>query len=320
MSRVGGGIASGGDDPRSTNQTFEDTFETGDLRLDYAYAQYSPSYAKDIDLIAGKFPRKAYLWAPTDMLWDGDINPSGASLHAQGGMGSDTGIGLIDNSEYLFNTGVWIMDENAHSDMGAPFLYYTQAGISYKEEKVDAQAAGTYYAFNNVQGACLQWTAGSNTGVTAGSGGACSGALAYDYDAVAASTEFGVKKLFGGLPLNIDERIAVFGDYVQNVTSAVTEQDVGWAMGLKMGHKKVKDPGSWQLKFQHVVLGKDAFIDAFPDSDRLGGKTNVKSNEVILEYALKKNVILGLDYYQNDKYKGSEDLDHLVQVDLLVKF
>ena len=40
--KAGFGIASGGTDPRSTNQTLQDTFESPDLRIDYAFAQYQP--------------------------------------------------------------------------------------------------------------------------------------------------------------------------------------------------------------------------------------------------------------------------------------
>ena len=34
------GIATGGSDPRSTNQTLDEGFQTGDFRLDHAFAQY----------------------------------------------------------------------------------------------------------------------------------------------------------------------------------------------------------------------------------------------------------------------------------------
>ncbi len=308
---VGAGIASGGGDPRSTNQTFSNTFETGDLRLDYAYVNYVPPYAKDVELVAGKFERKKYLWAPTDMLWDGDINPTGGSLHAQGKILNNSGMALIDNTDYIFNTGVWVMDENSHSDKGAPFLYYTQAGLEYKEEKMDAKLAATYYAFDNVQNRTLDYSAETNTGATT--------ALEYDYDSFGYSAEFGVREAFGGLPLQIDDRIAFFADYIVNIDRNI-EQRHGWAFGMKLGHQKVKKQGTWQLKYQFVNLQRDAFLDTFPDSDRRSGETDVISHEVILNYALKKNIIFGIDYYQNDRIKRSEDLDHLLQVDLVVKF
>jgi hypothetical protein len=317
---AGAGIASGGADPRSTNQTFEDTFAHGDLRLDYAYVQYNPPSAPGVSLIAGKFPRAAYLWEHTDMLWDGDINPSGGSVSIVKSLAGDGGNGLLDDTDVLLNTGVWVMDENNHSDMGAPFLYYTQAGLQYdNKDNLDAKLAGTYYGFNNVKGNCLQWTAGSNTGVTSGADGACSGALTYDYDAMVWSAEAGVKKLFGGLPLGADDRIAVFSDFVTNVSSGVDQKN-GWAFGMKFGNKKVKDQGSWQAKYQYVNLQKDAWLDTFPDSDRNGGATDTRGHEIEVQYALNKNVIFGLDYYNTNWIKKASNPTQLIQADVSVKF
>lgn len=39
---AGIGLASGGSDPRSTNDTLDNAFSTGDWRMDYAYAKYRP--------------------------------------------------------------------------------------------------------------------------------------------------------------------------------------------------------------------------------------------------------------------------------------
>ena len=70
---AGIGAASGGSDPRSTNQTLDNLFETTDLRLDYAYATYSPN--KMISIFGGKF--KNPIWGTKDLLWDSDIYTSG---------------------------------------------------------------------------------------------------------------------------------------------------------------------------------------------------------------------------------------------------
>jgi len=66
---VGFGLATGGDDPRSTNQTLEAAFSTPDLRLDYAYALFRP--VKEILFWGGKYSGiKKALWRPTDLLWE----------------------------------------------------------------------------------------------------------------------------------------------------------------------------------------------------------------------------------------------------------
>ena len=73
---VGFGLASGGDDPRSTNQTFTDSFSHKGIRIDLAFAEYRP--APWLALIGGKF--KNPLWIPSDWLWDSDIRPEGGAL------------------------------------------------------------------------------------------------------------------------------------------------------------------------------------------------------------------------------------------------
>lgn len=304
---VGMGLASGGDDPRSTNQTFDDAFSTGDIRLDLAYAQYTPN--KNISLIGGKFARKDYLWATTDLLWDGDINPEGVSLHAERE--------LTDSATAFLNTGVWVMEDIDQTDSTDPFLHYFQGGISAKAGNVDAKLAGIYYGFNGLQGAStgnnsdLNIDGGSNTRTTQSSGGM----WVYDYDAAGVSAEVGIKEPLG---LESVERLAFFGDFINNVSNGVTE-DQGWAAGVKFGSKKVAKPNTWQLKYVYADLDKDAFPDVFPDSDRFGGKTNIKGHEGVIEYAIKNNVIVGLDYYNTNR-KDNDDKEHLVQADINFKF
>lgn len=313
--KVGAGLASGADDPRSTNQTFQDTFERGDVRLDYAYGEYTPN--KKLALIGGVFPKTNYLWAPTDLLWDTDINPTGGAVHFENP--------LIGNATGYLNSGVLAIDESTSSDLTDPFMTFVQGGLKWKDklegEKFDANIAGTYYAFNGVKGANLDWCSGTNTGRTAGANtttGVCSGAPKFDFDSAGVSAELGANQLFNGLPLNIDDRIAVFGDFIHNVDPSALNN--GWATGVKFGHKKVANKNQWQMKYQYSYLGKDAWYDAFPDSDRYAGQTDTRGHEAILEYGLHKNVILSLDYYQDQKIKAAKNKQHLLQADLNFKF
>lgn len=304
--RVGAGLASGSSDPRSNNQTFENSFDTPDIRLNLAYAEYAPTnWAK---IIGGKFKRDAYLWQTTDMVWDSDINPEGGSISLTHPL-----IGKLDG---FVNSGVWTIDEIdgntgfTNTDHQDPFLVYVQPGVKYENNKVDATLAGILYNYSGVKGMSLE--NGKSTNTLTGT------VLKYDYDAGGVSAELGVAELFGGLPMKIDERIAIFGDYIDNPDPS--SQNVGWSAGMKFGNKKVGDPKTWQARYMYVYLGKDAVLDILPDSDRYGGSTDIKGYEGILEYALKKNIILGLDYYQTQRIKAVHNLEHLIQADLLFKF
>jgi len=298
--KAAAGLATGSADPRSTNQTFQNVFDTPDIRLDYAYGEYTPN--SNMSIAVGKHKRKKYLWAPTDLLWDGDINPEGVSANFRQE--------LSYNTEAWINTGVWLLDDNDQVDRPDPFMNFVQGGLLFKEDKVDAKLAGIYYGFHGVKGLALDNSAGSNT--TTGS------VLQYDYDSLGASLEAGVKKLFGGLPLGIDNRIALFGDFIHNVDA--TDDENGWAVGVKFGDKKAKKPGQWQAKYIYASLGRDAFLDTFPDSDRYGGATDVRSHEFAINYAWKKGVIFGVDYYNSERIKFSNNNEQIVQADVQLKF
>ena len=291
------GTGSTVDDARSTNMTFTDGFRRGDIRLDYAAAEYQPApWAK---AIVGKFVKTDYLWVPTDLLWDTDINPAGGGLHLEHK--------FSDNVSVYLNNGVWVIDENGKTDRTDPFLVYSQAGIKNKMGSIDTNLAGVYYGFNGVKGITVDGTSATNT--------LTGGVLQYDYDSMGASAEVGFKNPFG---LECFERLAFFGDFIHNMDP--DDNANGWASGVKFGDAKVVGKNQWQARYQYAYLGKDAFVDAFPDSDRLGGITDVKGHEWILEYGLSKNVVLALDYYQDDRITAAKNRQKLIQADINLKF
>lgn len=298
--KAGVGFATGSSDPRSTNQTLQNTFESPDFRLDYAYAEYTPR--SDMSFALGKHKRKPYLWTPADMLWDTDINPAGIAGHFEKE--------LTYNTTGWVNGGVWILDSNDQVDRPDPFMTFVQGGVSFKEGDYDGKLATTFYNFNGVKGIALANDSGTNTST--------GGVLKYDYDSIGVSAEVGAKEILGGLPLDIDERIALFADFIQNVDAESSA--TGWSTGIKFGNKKAKKPGQWKAKYVYVNLGRDAFLDTFPDSDRYGGGTDVRSHEFAINYVWKTGVIFGIDYYASDRIKNASNREQLVQADLQFKF
>lgn len=308
---VGFGIATGSDDPKSTNQTLQDTFTTKGLQLDYAFAQWQAT--KKLELIGGKFKRKKWLWLPTDMTWDSDINPEGAAF-----LYKDSVPG-IDNTDFWLSGGFFILDELDQVDNADPFIKYVQGGLKYKEGKLDGKFALTYYHPQALDVAFTHDSEGNNTRNAAGT------AFVSNYRSIHLGSEVGVKKPFGGLPFDIDQRIAIFGEFITNMDDGQTElagkDTTGHAFGVKVGHKKVKKPKSWQAKYIKVKLGEDAWIDSLPDSDRgFGGETGIEGHEVAFKYALKKNVTIGLDYYKTWRIGREGNKEHLFQGDIVFKF
>lgn len=304
---IGFGLATGSSDPRSTNQTLGDNFSSKGINVDYAYAQWKVT--GDIKAVAGKFKRKPYLWEPTDLLWDGDINPEGFSMNLQKE--------FFANSKSYLNVGLWNIDERDQNqgDLGNAYMYYAQLGNKWSDNGLDAQVAATVYKFSNVKGNEL----GDNK-VVGDNGGSdtnteINNLLAFDYDSSVISGEFGVKNPFGFENI---QRFAVFGQFVRNFS--ISKDHKGWSSGFKFGHKKVKKPGNWQFKYIYAELQRDAWLDIFPDSDRYGGKTDIKAHEVVFQYALRKNLILGLDLYKSQRLDQGKNKEVLGQFDMIFKF
>ncbi|MFQ5588797.1 MAG: putative porin [Nitrospiria bacterium] len=294
------GLASGGGDPRSTNQTLQDTFSTKAINLDYAYAKIK--LTKQITFLGGKIVRKSIIWEPSDLLWDSDVNVEGGGL-------------VLRTGPVFLKAGGFILDESKE-DLTAtppkthtadPLMYVVQPGVKIDSGNLHVKAAVTYYGFSSVQGRSLEHSAGSNT--------MTGGALRYDYDAISPALEIGLKNAAGeAVPY-----AALFAEYVKNADPS--DENIGLLIGFKAGARKVVKAGQWQFKYLYRKLEKDAWLDTFPDSDFAGGKTGYKGHEVVVQVGLKKNVALGLDYYMTEELNSTTDKEEkILQVDLALKF
>ncbi len=285
------GIASGGSDPRSTNQTLEDTFETGDAMLDYAYAQFENDM---VTVVAGKFGNP--IWNPKDLLWDGDIMPDGfaASFNFE----------ASDIVKVFLTPTVFVLDEWKDTDTeDLPTIMALQAGIDadFKDTGY-IKFAGTYYGMNGIEGNDWSEHSSGTNSLDA------DGNWMYDHDAFSLEAEAGLT--------NLPVFAALYGQYV---SADVNEEDTGYLFGAKIGDKKVKELGDWQVNLNYRNLEKDAWLDFVPDSDFFGGATGVKGYEAEFTVGLSKNVSAGIDYYKTEEIDGDEEED-VIQVDLVVKF
>ncbi|HSG99339.1 MAG TPA: putative porin, partial [candidate division Zixibacteria bacterium] len=70
-------LASGSDDPVSTNQTLDDGFSTKSVGIDLAYFSWTPSKAPGFSVTGGKIKNPFFQPGGTELIWDGDMNPEG---------------------------------------------------------------------------------------------------------------------------------------------------------------------------------------------------------------------------------------------------
>ena len=276
---VGAGLASGGSDQRSNNQSFDTTFTTKGINLDYAYMQYA--FDSGVTAVAGKLKFKKYLWTPTDVMWDTDINPEGFSanytvINPWGGM--------------FANAGVWVLEENsATSD--DPFMAYGQVGQTWSWGNYTGTLAGAVYGFSDINFVSdLSALEGTNTDSKLSS--------------FNLAGELGTA-LGGG-------KLRLLGEYINNFETN-TSTDNAWALGARYAWNK------WKVKYIYADVEANSVPDFLSDSDRFDGLTGVRGHEFEIKYALMEQVTFGLDFYHVEDI-ATDIAQDLVQVDVNVKF
>ena len=294
---IGIQLATGSDDPVSTNQTLDNAFSTKDLRLDLAYFATTHPALPGLTLTAGKFKNPFFKPGSSELLWDSDWNPEGGVLTYEG---------KADKLAFtLIGAGLWI-DERASDDdswlgaaQGVARYYINQDGSSV------AVGAG-FFNYVNAQGFRPFFDADDPMGNSV----AADSTYATDFELLELYLEATHK--FGRIP------VTVMGDYVTN--TAADSLDHGWLLGLHVG--KTKKPGSWALRYIYREVKKDALVGMFTDSDFRGGGTDARGHEMGGSLQLTRNTAFNVTYFINEvdlEAADQSDFNRL-QVDLQLKF
>lgn len=285
----GFGLASGKDDPTSTNQTLGDSFSTKDIRLDLAYFNWQLN--DSLKLTGGKMKNPFYKPAKNPILWDGDLNPEGLALN-------------YDNNFIQATIAGYSVEERKAAD--DTLLIAGQLRHEFKLSDSSKFITGLgYYDYQNLKGNVPLFD-GKNKGNTLDN----NGNIANDFNTAEIFLEY--KSKLSGKPLSI------YGNYYQN--TAAKDLDTAFTVGFMYG--KVKNPGSWNIGYAYLDIEADAILGVFNDSDFAGGNTDSKGHLIKAGYGLKKNISLGLTYINSeiDQSKLTQtDYDRL-QLDFKIKF
>ncbi|NTV15106.1 MAG: hypothetical protein HGA96_14445 [Desulfobulbaceae bacterium] len=261
---VGAGLCTGGDDGRSTNDTWSDSnyFKTGDIRLDYAYATHKMGDAFSVTL--GQQINPYYSsW----ILWDSDLRPFGLTAQFK-----QNGIFVTLSADDVYQNG----DDIA-------FVLAGQAGYEGKAGSMNYKLAGAYYAFDSK---LYSPTAGGNISKRPNPD--------YDYTIGALTGEFGGE----AGPVKWKAR----GEYWKNFgadgsigqgalagTLDPQSEDTGWTIGAEA---KIKD---FKVSYDYVSIGADSANPYLKDSDfgnGLGSGVDVKGHRLGAGYNVSKNCSL----------------------------
>jgi hypothetical protein len=288
------GIATGGPDPRSSNQTFTDQNSRKDFELDQAYLTWAPNAQWKIT--AGKQP---YAWTRTGSLfYDGDINPEGISVNY--GTGNFFAGAFYDwLAERALSFSNVTNATNTDSIMFGGQLGY-RIPLS---DSTRLTLAATYMDFDGVQGYNPFFGGSSFGNTTTTSTAVCSRTLAAgtacllsDFNVIEGSADLAMS--VGGQPLRF------FIDYAQNMEAEVNpvageKLDTAYAAGIQYGAASA-NKGTWELGLLYQQIEKDALFGQLLDSDF--GDGNTDTNGVVIRggYTLARNWTVNATLFLND--------------------
>ena len=288
---VGVGLASGGEDPVSTNQTLGGGGSTKDMRLDLAYARWN--FMEDLYVMGGKFKNPFYTVQKSSLIWDSDFRPEGVAVGWQG----DTFFATAEGS--------WIESDSDNND--DDYSWGVQGGAKFNLFGASLITALKYFEFP-VKGreAIFDDDFFGNSTVLK------NGVDVYEFDYNIFNASVDVSFNLFDMPLS------VYGDYVNN--DDADDLETGYITGVKLG--KATEKGSWQLQYQYVNLEANATLGLVTDSDFAGGGTDGKGHKFSGKYAINKKWALSVTYFDNQKGVdlGSDADYKRLQLDSVFKY
>lgn len=299
-------ISTGGTEPTSRNETFDDLFASDGIYLNEAFIDYHPMFLNgDVNVILGKRDVAKTLIVMKDLVWDSDLTFEGATL--QYGKDADgkekDGISAV--------AGYYLIDENKSLTTKEQDAYIVAGQIAYTGEVSDLgfKIGAGYYDFVHLDGYSVDASVVSKPTSSAFT-----------------SLDFNIVEFFASVGGNITETLPwkVYGQYAFNTAehadfSAIDDaKRDSYLIGLQIGD--AKNPGQWSLSGEYVSIEEDAVAD-ITDSDRNGGSfTDLEGFKLNATYHLVQNMTLGATYMNFNKIDDDATTNHLFQADVVVKF
>ena len=280
---VGFGLATGGDNPSSSNQTLGDGFSTKPINLDLAYFNWATP-VEGLSLVGGKYKNPLHRAGGNGLLWDSDVRPEGMLVNYKAG-GFNV-IGMLN----------WVTESSSEDNL----IFGGQVGWSTPIGDASKLTLGLgYYDLSSVQGREVPFD-----GDPRGNSVDAANNYLYGYEEL---------ELFGEFSFNVgNQPTMIFANYVENLDAPEFEQ--GWAIGGAMNFKHGNRP--WRLAYAYQDLEADAVYAFFTDSDFIGGGTDGKGHIFRGKYTLTKNVSFGGTLFINERGENNtgiaEDYNRLM--------
>ena len=264
---VGAEISTGdSNDPNSRHVTLSSFVNDLDVSLTKMYVQWNHG---PLEISGGKFTNP---FMRTDIVWDGDVNPQGASASYTLPFGSNAS---------LKASGLYFLIDEASAGPDSDMIGGQVKLSMNPSNNWRIESAVAYYDYN------LQNLASADAGdfrsnLRNGTGGYLS-----DFDLLDIVTRLSYSGLGAQWP------VSVTANYVKNF-GAATNDDQGYSVDFSLG--KAKTPGDWRFVYEYSQVDVDAVLAAF-SNDNLGIATNYQSNKISISYVPVKHLQLNATLY-----------------------
>ena len=292
-------FATGGDDPRSSNQTLGGTGTRKSIGVDMAYVDWK--FMNGANVVLGKQPYP-FVRPGQSMFFDGDFNPEGGAVKFDRGMFFGSGYGWWLTEQFNSNPA----GENNDSN-----LFGAQVGMKFPLLGGETVLAAHYFDCGACQDNSPLYANNGNGNTTYTIPGSTINLLRYDYEILQLSVQMGTT-LF-------DQPFTFWADYAQNMASDV-EYDTAYGVGVVLG--KASNAKTWEAGIAYQSIDKDALFAQIIDSDFGDGRTDSEGWFLKGGYAPVKNVTLNATYFINTLNKDvGVELDYnRLQLDVNYKF
>jgi hypothetical protein len=281
-------LASGDDNPLSTNQTLGDGFSSKSIVLDLAYGEFEPlALHRRVTIVAGRSIVPFYRPGHTELLWDSDLRPEGITSF----------MNIVPNRLDLKLLSGWYLLQDRDGDDNSillaaqivstvdslPYLSRLTIGVGifhFSELKDRPPLYDDNFSGNS-------FYSDTTYGGDPPEPHEIEDRLLYGYEEIEVFFDAEISWL--------NQPLLLMGDLVFN-TSPKQDRTAGLA-GFKWGI--VDERGSWSLWYNYRYVEKDAVYGAFSDSNFRGGGTDGKGHEAGFSLGLIKDVKVGITYFND---------------------
>lgn len=298
---VGARVVTGDpENPRTADVTIGDFLDDFELSLDRAYVE---TRHRSFFATAGKFRNP---FTTTELVWDGDVNPTGAA--------ADAGIGNFSETVSARLAGIFMLvDERSIADDST--MWGTQLVLANRDSgSFSFRVAAAYwdYSISGLEHADSPGDVRGNYLTPDGS------AYLSDFNLA----DLNVTLSLPGFGPDYPVRMVV--DMVENLGAAVDE-DRGFWLDLFVGSAWAK--GKFELRYGFAQCETDAVLGAF-SNDNIPLATNYRNHTFRVSYGLLKDTNLSLTWYyfsrltEDSRYLEEipGDYSSRIRLDLMLRF